>query len=124
MDWFDPEGPEAANQVEVISRGLKIGGRVFLRSAALKPWYIAQFERGGFLARRVGVRTPGSCIDRYVHYTAFPTLHATIPEAGSFRATTLETVLMIRYRVNMYASAWILTKLAASSRISAYMAEP
>lgn len=60
MDWFNPQGCEAADQVEVIGRGLKTGGRVFLRSAALKPWYIAQFERGGFLARRMGVRTPDS----------------------------------------------------------------
>ncbi|KAF1850893.1 uncharacterized protein K460DRAFT_273980 [Cucurbitaria berberidis CBS 394.84] len=84
MDWFDPQGSEAAYQTKMIHRGLKPGGRVFLRSAALKPWYIAEFEKVGFLARRVGVRTPGSCIDRYL------TLRG----------------------VNMYASAWIITKTA------------
>ncbi len=66
MDWFDPNGPEAAQQARIIKRGLKTGGRVFLRSAAMDPWYIAEFEKVGFVAQRVGLRTPGTCIDRYV----------------------------------------------------------
>jgi betaine lipid synthase len=64
MDWFDPDGPEAATQIAALNRALKFGGRVFLRSAGLRPWYIPVFERLGFAARRVGARLPGTCIDR------------------------------------------------------------
>lgn len=65
MDWFDPAGPEADAQVKIVNRALKMGGRVLLRSAGLKPWYVGVFEKRGFVAKRVGARIPpGSCIDR------------------------------------------------------------
>ena len=67
MDWFDPKGDEAAKQVRIVNRALKMGGRVLFRSAGLKPWYVETFEAHGFSAKRVGARVPpGSCIDRYV----------------------------------------------------------
>ncbi|KAI9820286.1 MAG: hypothetical protein M1827_005908 [Pycnora praestabilis] len=64
MDWFTPGKPEAAQQIATLNHALRLGGRVLLRSAGLKPWYVSQFEQLGFAARRVGVRVPGSCIDR------------------------------------------------------------
>jgi betaine lipid synthase len=67
MDWFDPRGPEADAQVKIVNRALKFGGRVLLRSAGLRPWYVDAFEKRGFVAKRVGARIPpGSCIDRFV----------------------------------------------------------
>ena len=65
MDWFDPQSDEALTQIHALNRALKLGGRVMLRSAGLKPWYIPVFESCGFAARRVGARFPGTCIDRY-----------------------------------------------------------
>ena len=69
MDWFDPDATgadatEAEFQVQALNRALKTGGKVLLRSAGLKPWYISVFEKNGFLAKRVGARLPGTCIDR------------------------------------------------------------
>ena len=65
MDWFDPEGKEAAQQIRAVNRALKVGGRVLLRSAGLKPWYVRQFETLGFVGKRVAARIPpGTCIDR------------------------------------------------------------
>ena len=69
MDWFDPGSEEAGKQIEKLNQALKLGGRVLLRSAALTPWYIATFESLGFVAKRVGARTGGACIDRYVPLT-------------------------------------------------------
>jgi betaine lipid synthase len=65
MDWFNPGSEEAGKQIEKINHALKLGGRVLLRSAALMPWYIATFESLGFIAKRVGARIGGACIDRY-----------------------------------------------------------
>ncbi|KAK5082390.1 hypothetical protein LTR05_007537 [Lithohypha guttulata] len=79
------EGTEAAQtQIEAIHRVLRVGGRVLLRSAALRPWYIELFERmedddtGEKLwkVKCMGRRDSGKCIDR----------------------------------VNMYASCWIIVK--------------
>lgn len=64
MDWFDPKSHEALIQIRALNYALKMGGRVLLRSAGLKPWYISGFESLGFTAKRVGVRLPGTCIDR------------------------------------------------------------
>lgn len=66
MDWFDPAGDEAATQVQALNYALRLGGRVLLRSAGLKPWYISVFEQFGFSTRRAGARLPGTSIDRYV----------------------------------------------------------
>ena len=64
MDWFDPKNSAATDQAVALNQALKIGGRVLLRSASIKPWYINVFRSEGFSARRVGERKPGSCIDR------------------------------------------------------------
>ncbi|KAK4456647.1 hypothetical protein QBC42DRAFT_301841 [Cladorrhinum samala] len=70
MDWFDPSSAAAAKQVMKLNRALKMGGRVLLRSAGTEPWYIRQFERHGFRAKRVGNRVPGTCIDRVNMYAS------------------------------------------------------
>lgn len=66
MDWFEPQANEALTQIRALNRAMKNGGKVLLRSAGLTPWYTSTFEEEGFVARRVGARFPGSCIDRYV----------------------------------------------------------
>lgn len=70
MDWFDPSTNAAAVQIRAVNSALKIGGRVLIRSAGLKPWYIPVFESLGFSARRVGARLPGACIDRVNMYAS------------------------------------------------------
>lgn len=66
MDWFEPGDTQADVQVQSLHRALKTGGKVLLRSAGLKPWYISVFEKHCFAPIRVGARLPGACIDRYV----------------------------------------------------------
>ncbi|KAF2738140.1 hypothetical protein EJ04DRAFT_550133 [Polyplosphaeria fusca] len=70
MDWFPPEGKQAVRQIRALNRALKVKGRVMLRSAGLKPWYVDRFEECGFECRRVAVRVPGSCIDRVNMYAS------------------------------------------------------
>lgn len=70
MDWFDPGNTDAAVQICSFNRALKMGGRVLLRSAGLKPWYIAVWELGGFSAKRVQCRLPGECVDRVNMYAS------------------------------------------------------
>lgn len=82
MDWFDPEGTQAAEvcygfedlycifltcelqEIRALNKAMKLGGRVLLRSAGLKPWYISAFSAQGFKCERVAARTSGKCIDR------------------------------------------------------------
>ncbi|KAG9245506.1 hypothetical protein BJ878DRAFT_14677 [Calycina marina] len=75
MDWFDPGANAASLQIQKLNRAMKLGGRVLLRSAALTPWYIATFESLGFVAKRVGARIGGSCIDRVNMYASCYLLH-------------------------------------------------
>ncbi|KAL2754973.1 hypothetical protein ACRALDRAFT_1034714 [Sodiomyces alcalophilus JCM 7366] len=71
MDWFDPEHPTAAAaQISKLNRALRKGGRVLLRSSALRPWYVTEFEARGFTAKRVGARENGACIDRVNMYAS------------------------------------------------------
>ncbi|KAI9764843.1 MAG: hypothetical protein M1840_007989 [Geoglossum simile] len=72
MDWFSPTSAMAGLQVAATNRPLKLGGRVLLRSAGFKPWYIQEFEMRGFTTRRVSLRLAGACIDRYI--ISFPAL--------------------------------------------------
>lgn len=65
MDWFKIGSPEAVQQIRTLNYALKAGGRVLLRSAGLKPWYVTLFEELAFSVRRVSTRVPGACIDRY-----------------------------------------------------------
>lgn len=64
MDWFDPTTDAALIQVRALNKVMKEGGRLLLRSAALRPWYTQVFEDNGFLCACVGKRVPGACIDR------------------------------------------------------------
>ncbi|EOD49122.1 putative betaine lipid synthase protein [Neofusicoccum parvum UCRNP2] len=73
MDWFEPRADAsgaATAQIRALNRALRLRGRVLLRTAALKPWYVAVFERNGFAARRVAARWPGECIDRVNMYAS------------------------------------------------------
>ncbi|KAK5663582.1 hypothetical protein OQA88_4013 [Cercophora sp. LCS_1] len=70
MDWFDPGSGAAARQISKLNRALKIGGRVLLRSSALNPWYIQEFEAHGFAGKCMGKRTPGKRIDRVNMYAS------------------------------------------------------
>ncbi|KAI0149980.1 hypothetical protein F4776DRAFT_188078 [Hypoxylon sp. NC0597] len=70
MDWFDPGSNAAAAQVTKLNRALRMGGRVLLRSAGLRPWYLDEFERHGFVAKCHGKRSPGTCIDRVNMYAS------------------------------------------------------
>lgn len=69
MDWFPREGKgrnKAGKQVRVLNKALVVGGRVLLRSAGVRPWYLRVFEEGGFRCECVGVRRGegGVCVDR------------------------------------------------------------
>ena len=64
MDWFDPEGGEAAVQIQALNKAMTLGGRLLLRSAGLMPWYLAIFVSKGFAVRSSSQRTPGMYIDR------------------------------------------------------------
>ncbi|MCJ1431072.1 hypothetical protein MMC27_000422 [Xylographa pallens] len=70
MDWFNPKDTAALTQIRALNYALKVGGRVLLRSAGLRPWYISGFETLGFSAKRVGSRLPGTCIDRVNMYAS------------------------------------------------------
>lgn len=70
MDWFDPGADDASRQITRLNRALKVNGRVLLRSSALTPWYIRDFEGLGFVCKRVGTRTRGNCIDRVNMYAS------------------------------------------------------
>ncbi|OSD05197.1 S-adenosyl-L-methionine-dependent methyltransferase [Trametes coccinea BRFM310] len=70
MDWFDPEGTSASEEIRALNKAMKIGGHVLLRSAGLKPWYIASFSAQGFKCERVAARTAGKCIDRVNMYAS------------------------------------------------------
>lgn len=73
------EGTDAAqSQIDAIHRVLKINGKVLLRSAALKPWYIELFERAEdeetgrklWSVKCMGRRENGKCIDRVNMYAS------------------------------------------------------
>ncbi|KAL8726057.1 MAG: hypothetical protein Q9181_006192 [Wetmoreana brouardii] len=70
MDWFDPSSTAAVIQVQALNRALQPKGRVLLRSAGLKPWYVDEFEKHGFSTRRVAARLPGMCVDRVNMYAS------------------------------------------------------
>ncbi|SPO02242.1 related to S-adenosylmethionine:diacylglycerol 3-amino-3-carboxypropyl transferase [Cephalotrichum gorgonifer] len=70
MDWFEPGTRDAARQISRLNRALAMRGRVMLRSSALTPWYVKEFEALGFTAKRVGVRGDGVCVDRVNMYAS------------------------------------------------------
>jgi betaine lipid synthase len=71
MDWFDSFAPKAAEtQILALNKALAIKGRVLLRSAGRRPWYLEIFEQSGFAIKNVGLRLPGSCIDRVNMYAS------------------------------------------------------
>lgn len=64
-DWFAPDSNEVDAEVSEMHRVLALGGMVFWRSAARRPWYNAVFERAGFRLQVLGMREgPEKAIDR------------------------------------------------------------
>lgn len=70
MDWFDPNGPEAEEEIGLLNKALSNNGRVMLRSASTEPWYIKIFDSNGFVSEPAAVRKPGSSIDRCNMYAS------------------------------------------------------
>lgn len=70
MDWFDKNGTDADAEISALYQALSPGGRVMLRSASEKPWYIENFEKIGFTCKAAGVRTPTESIDRVNMYAS------------------------------------------------------
>lgn len=83
QDWFDPsieagqsaahdlpktqslaDAPEKPCQLKLMiaefARVLKPGGRVFWRSAAMRPWYAELYKRAGFVVEPVSIREVGT----------------------------------------------------------------
>lgn len=70
MDWFDKNGVDADAEISALYKALAPGGRVMLRSAAEKPWYIENFEKMGFTCEAAAVRTENHAIDRVNMYAS------------------------------------------------------
>ncbi|KAG7699106.1 hypothetical protein KL930_002107 [Ogataea haglerorum] len=70
MDWFDPTGTEAEEEIAALDQALAPGGRVLLRSASAQPWYIKNFERRGYICEAAAVRESGKSIDRINMYAS------------------------------------------------------
>ena len=70
MDWFSKDGADADAEISALYQALAPGGRVMLRSAAEKPWYIENFKKIGFSCEAAGVRTPTESIDRVNMYAS------------------------------------------------------
>ena len=70
MDWFSKDGIDADAEISALYQALAPNGRVMLRSAASKPWYIANFEKIGFTCEPHGIRTPTESIDRVNMYAS------------------------------------------------------
>ncbi|KAG7665453.1 uncharacterized protein J8A68_001141 [[Candida] subhashii] len=70
MDWFDPNGTDAINEISAVKKCLAKGGRVMLRSASQNPWYIKTFESLGFKCEAAAIRHSGECIDRVNMYAS------------------------------------------------------
>lgn len=70
MDWFSKDGVDADSEISALYRALAPDGRVMLRSASEKPWYIANFEKMGFQCEAAAIRTPTHAIDRVNMYAS------------------------------------------------------
>ncbi|CAH6720266.1 hypothetical protein CLIB1444_03S08086 [[Candida] jaroonii] len=70
MDWFDPNGKDAVNEILAVKKALCKNGRVMLRSAAQYPWYIKIFEQNGFRCEPAAIRESGESIDRINMYAS------------------------------------------------------
>jgi betaine lipid synthase len=98
MDWFDLGSDAAASQITRLNRALKVGGRVMLRSAGLRPWYLKEFEKLGFTAKCMGSREGGACIDRVNMYascwicTKRENLAPPTPEMDSIAGTEISSL--------------------------------
>lgn len=64
MDWYSPSKKEniedLKNFIRTVRRCMPVGGRVFWRSAAIKPWYAEIWATEGFRTERLSTRSIGS----------------------------------------------------------------
>lgn len=70
MDWFPKDGKLAIEEIQALSDALAPGGRVLLRSASKKPWYIETFESYGFMCKPEGIRKDKMAIDMVNMYAS------------------------------------------------------
>ena len=70
MDWFNPQGTEAYNEIAALKKCLAPNGRVMLRSASTKPWYLETFAELGFDCKPAAIRKLGHLIDRINMYAS------------------------------------------------------
>lgn len=70
MDWFDPKGNLALNEILALKKCLATNGRCMLRSASKYPWYIKTFEQNGFRCEPAAIRESGCSIDRINMYAS------------------------------------------------------
>ncbi|ANB11016.1 Ubiquinone/menaquinone biosynthesis methyltransferase ubiE [Sugiyamaella lignohabitans] len=70
MDWFEPTGTLAVEEIQALNKSLAKGGRVMLRSSSKTPWYIKTFESQGFSCKSAATRFSGTSIDRVNMYAS------------------------------------------------------
>ncbi|KAI3650250.1 hypothetical protein MP228_004837 [Amoeboaphelidium protococcarum] len=99
MDWFDEK--LAQEEVEAFQRKMKAGGRILIRSAAKKPWYLRVFEEHQFRVSPLGVRVS----DKEKSSGKWDALLAEI--SSNHQDALLHECID---RVNMYASFWVAVK--------------
>ncbi|KAJ2156603.1 hypothetical protein GGF46_005078 [Coemansia sp. RSA 552] len=71
MDWLTAKDVDA--EVRALKHALRRGGFVLWRSAARIPWYVANFEAGGFRVEPLAIRQPNTqvALDRVNMYASF-----------------------------------------------------
>ncbi|AET41506.1 class I SAM-dependent methyltransferase Ecym_8221 [Eremothecium cymbalariae DBVPG len=70
MDWFDPEGKDIVQEIDALWNVLRENGRILLRSASMRPWYIEKLEQRGFICNAAATRHSGTSIDRVNMYAS------------------------------------------------------
>ncbi|KAI9726206.1 MAG: hypothetical protein M1828_001879 [Chrysothrix sp. TS-e1954] len=75
LDWYDAvaDRGKVRRQINLLHGALKTNGRVLLRSAGVRPWWIAVFEQEGFRAKRVNGQHV--CIDMAMHEAQRPNVN-------------------------------------------------
>lgn len=70
LDWFTEE--MAHEEISNLAPKMRVGGKVYWRSAGKYPWYNGIFEKYGFAVQPVRIRGPEDpCIDRVNMYASF-----------------------------------------------------
>ncbi|KAJ3090466.1 hypothetical protein HK102_003683 [Quaeritorhiza haematococci] len=70
LDWFSKE--DAEEEIRMVARKVKVGGKAYWRSAGKRPWYNGVFEKAGFRVRALQIREGETMfIDRVNMYASF-----------------------------------------------------